>query len=160
MSRYSDDERAAVIRRSRELIERPDPAQKVAKVERNDVVFPSFEDELSRYKREADEATARRAAFEADQREREREQREAAMAASNETWMKRHLSDEREFMSELIGEVLDEVLAEERKWVRKQIAEQLAQLREGAKLEARLDALEGKQRSADGVVRKFRPDAA
>jgi hypothetical protein len=149
MSRYSDDEKAAVRRRSRELLawEPREPAAE----ERAAIDFPPLEDPVERWRREADEATARRASLQAEQRGREREEREAAMARSKaesdadwNAWAQGHIERERAFMTDVVGEALAEV----RKELRDEFAEQIRELR------AELT----KQRSGDagGVIRKIR----
>jgi hypothetical protein len=75
MSRYTDSDRAAILRKSRELLERgidkPAPPREEPPAYEPPPI--TFEDPLRRWQREADEATRRREAADAERRRQERE---------------------------------------------------------------------------------------
>jgi hypothetical protein len=161
MSRYSDEEKAESIRRARELLEQLDarppyePAGEDALQAAHRLDFPPLEDPVAKWRREALEIEAKC--------DRERVQTAAELNAERtaqwEAWADARIAAALAEHDRILVKTLGGVVAEERKRQRDELA----------KLAARIEALETKQRGVDDgavvelpslLIRKVRGDAA
>jgi hypothetical protein len=132
---FSDEERARILAEARRNVAELHQDDRTARIARQ-VQAEVFEDPVAKWRREADELSARRAAFEAERHRREREQREAAMTqtkaesdAAWEAWLAARLEQDWEYRRDILAAVVAEERKNYRAEIRRQIGDAIRELR-------------------------------
>jgi hypothetical protein len=122
----TEDEKQEILAESRRLL---DELKDFKPREHDPLHEDAFEDPVQRWKREADELTARRAAFAAEQHRREREKKETAMVqtkaesdAAWEGWLAARLEQDWQYRSEILVGVIVELRKETSRAIKKAVS--------------------------------------